>query len=33
MVTPPAWGNVWLAIGFGVLHTGFGFYIARHHGG
>lgn len=33
VVTPPAWGNVWLAVGFGFLHIGSGFYIARHHGG
>ena len=33
VVTPPAWGNVWLAVGFGFLHIGAGFYIARHHGG
>ncbi len=33
IVTPPEWGNVWLAIGFGGLQIGFGFYIARNHGG
>jgi hypothetical protein len=33
LVTPPSWGNVWLALGFGVLHIGFGLYIARTHGG
>jgi hypothetical protein len=33
LVTPPSWGNVWLAIGFGVLQIGFGLYIAKHHGG
>ena len=33
LVTPPEWGNVWLAVGFGVLQIGFGLYIARHHGG
>jgi hypothetical protein len=33
VVTPPEWGNVWLAVGFGFLHIGSGFYIARHHGG
>jgi hypothetical protein len=32
-VPPPDWGNVWLAIGFGGLHIGFGAYIARYHGG
>ena len=33
IVTPPEWGNVWLAIGFGGLHVGFGAYIARNYGG
>jgi hypothetical protein len=33
LVTPPAWGNVWLGLGFGLLHIGFGMYIARKHGG
>jgi hypothetical protein len=33
LVTPPAWGNLWLALGFGVLQIGFGIYIARTHGG
>jgi hypothetical protein len=33
ILTPPEWGNVWLAIGFGGLHIGFGAYIARNHGG
>ncbi len=33
ILTPPAWGNVWLAVGFGGLHIGCGMYIARHHGG
>jgi hypothetical protein len=33
IVTPQAWGNSWLAIGFGGLHIGFGIHIARHHGG
>lgn len=33
MLTPPDWGNVWLAAGFGALQIGFGIYIARHHGG
>jgi hypothetical protein len=31
--TPPEWGNVWLAIGFGGMHVGFGAYIARNYGG
>jgi hypothetical protein len=33
ILTPQAWGNSWLAIGFGGLHIGFGIHIARHHGG
>jgi hypothetical protein len=33
ILTPPEWGNVWLAIGFGGLHVGFGTYIAKNHGG
>src|SRR5580765_53727 len=33
LATPPAWGNVWLGIGFGGLQIVFGLYIARRHGG
>jgi hypothetical protein len=33
LVTPPAWANVWLGLGFGALQIGFGVYIARNHGG
>jgi hypothetical protein len=33
VLTPPEWGNTWLAVGFGGLHVGFGAYIARYHGG
>ncbi|OFW45635.1 MAG: hypothetical protein A3J29_05670 [Acidobacteria bacterium RIFCSPLOWO2_12_FULL_67_14b] len=33
ILTPPAWGNVWLAAGFGGLQIGFGIHIARYHGG
>jgi hypothetical protein len=33
LATPPAWGNVWLGIGFGGLQLVFGLYIARKHGG
>jgi hypothetical protein len=33
IATPPGWGNLWLAAGFGGLQVGFGVYIARNHGG
>lgn len=33
LVTPPAWADAWMAAGFGGLHIGFGFLIARRHGG
>jgi hypothetical protein len=33
IATPPEWGNLWLAIGFGGMHVAFGIYIARNHGG
>lgn len=33
ILTPPQWGNAWLAIGFGGLQVAFGIYIARNHGG
>ena len=33
LATPPAWGNIWLGIGFGGLQIVFGLYIARRHGG
>jgi hypothetical protein len=33
LATPPAWGNLWLALGFGGLQLVFGLYIARRHGG
>ena len=33
VITPPEWGNLWLAVGFGGLHVGFGAYIARNLGG
>jgi len=29
----PAWGNLWMALGFGGLHLGFGLGIARRYGG
>jgi hypothetical protein len=33
LVAPPAWGDVWLGLGFGGLQLVFGLYIARRHGG
>ncbi len=33
LLTPFAWGNVLLAVGFGGLHIGFGLIIARNYGG
>lgn len=33
VLAPPAWGNLFLAAGFGGLHIVFGFLIARRHGG
>lgn len=32
-LTEPAWRDLWLATGFGVLQIAFGIYIARNHGG
>ena len=32
-LTPPAFGNAWLGVGFGALQLTGGIYIARHHGG
>jgi hypothetical protein len=29
----PAWGNLWMGLGFGGLHLGFGLNIARRYGG
>ena len=29
----PAWGNLGMATGFGLVQIGFGWYIARRHGG
>ncbi len=33
ILTPPDWGNVWLAIGFGGLQLGFGVCVPRNHSG
>jgi hypothetical protein len=33
LFAPANWGNAFMAAGFGVLQMGFGFWIARHHGG
>jgi len=33
LTTAPAWGNLWLGMGFGGLQLAFGLYIARRHGG
>jgi hypothetical protein len=33
LATPAAWGDAWMAAGFGALHVGFGWVIARRHGG
>jgi hypothetical protein len=33
LVTPVAWADGWMAVGFGGLHIVFGFLIARRHGG
>jgi hypothetical protein len=32
-LSPAAWGDLWMAAGFGLLQVGFGVYIARRHGG
>ena len=33
LVAPPAWGNTFMALGFGALHLVFGLVVARRHGG
>ena len=32
-VAPSTWGNIFMAVGFGGLHIGFGLIIARKYGG
>jgi hypothetical protein len=31
--SPAAWGDLWMTLGFGGLHMGFGFWIWRRNGG
>src|SRR5216684_165889 len=33
LFTPAAWGDAFMAAGFGVVQIGFGWWIARHYGG
>jgi len=33
LAAPAEWGHLFMAAGFGGLHVGFGFVIARHYGG
>jgi hypothetical protein len=33
LISPAAWGDVFMGAGFGALHIGFGLLIARRHGG
>jgi hypothetical protein len=33
LFSPAGWGDVFMAAGFGIVHIGFGAWIARHYGG
>lgn len=33
LISPPAWGDTWLGLGFGVLHIGCGLFIAKRYEG
>ena len=33
LFTPAIWGDAFMAAGFGIVHVGFGWWIARHYGG
>jgi len=33
LFAPAGWGDEFMAAGFGVVHVGFGWWIARHYGG
>ncbi len=33
LLAPPSWGDIFLILGFGGLHIGFGVVIARRYGG
>jgi len=33
LFTPAAWGDAFMAAGFGVVQICFGWWIARHYGG
>jgi hypothetical protein len=33
LVSPPAWADALMAVGFGGLHVAFGLWIGRRYGG
>jgi len=33
LFAPAVWGDAFMAAGFGIVHVGFGWWIARHYGG